>query len=142
MDRVVAHGRYGVALGQDCDGAAEDLRRAVESAAAEHSFLADHRPLVTVWGGRFDSSSIPLDHELPATLRAASVSLGFGEPALIGAPYGADMRLHINQGATPTVMYGPGRVEHAHAADEHVPLAQLHECADVLTRWATNRLVP
>ena len=122
MDNVNAHGRYGVRLGQNCEGAAEDLRRAIESASAEHSFLGDNPPTVTVWGGQLDSSSIPTDHSLPVGLQAASESAGHRTPSLIGAPYGADMRLYINQGNTPTVMYGPGDVAHAHSADEHVPI--------------------
>ncbi len=135
MDRVVAHGRYGVKLGQDCDGAADDLRRAVETAAAEHDFLAEHPPGLTVWGGRFDSSSVPMDHPLPAALVEAASRTARRTPDLIGAPYGADMRLFINHGETPTVMYGPGDVRSAHAADEHVPLDEVTECAAVLASW-------
>ena len=121
MDRLGAQGRYGVRLGQDCDEAADDLRAAIASAAADHPFLADHPPTVTVWGGRFDSSSIPMDHDLPVGLQAASEALGFRRSNVAGAPYGADMRLYINHGNTPTVMYGPGSVMQAHAADEYVP---------------------
>lgn len=135
MDRVVAHGRYGVTLGQDCDGAAEDLRRAMTAAAAEHEFLAEHPPGLTVWGGRFDSSSVPIDHPLPRSLAEASARIGHRTPDLVGAPYGADMRLFINQGDTPTVMYGPGDVRSAHAADEHVSLDEVAESAAVLADW-------
>lgn len=140
MDRVVAHGRYGVTLGQDCDGAARDLRNAVAGAAAEHEFLADHPPEVTVWGGRFDSSSIDPDHALPRALAAASTDAGFGSPDFVGAPYGADMRLFINHGDTPTVMYGPGSARTAHSADEHVPLAEVAECAATLASWLASTL--
>ena len=141
MDHVKAHGRYGVRLGQDCDGAALDLRRAVFGAAAEHEFLADNPPALTVWGGRFESSSVPMNHPLPVGLQDASTQAGHGRPALTGAPYGADMRLHINQGRTPTVMYGPGDAAVAHSADEFVPLAQVLECVEVLVNWLSTTLV-
>jgi acetylornithine deacetylase len=140
MDRVVAHGRYGVKLGQNCDGAADDLRKAIDAAAAEHEFLATAPPGVTVWGGRFDSSSVPLDHPLPRAIQDASETSGHRRPELVGAPYGADMRLFINQGSTPTVMYGPGDVRVAHAADEHVPLGEVAECAEVLATWLHTSL--
>ena len=55
MDRVTAHGRFGVTLGQDCDGAGDDVKRVIAAAAAKHDFMADHPPTVTTWGGRFDS---------------------------------------------------------------------------------------
>jgi len=140
MDRIDAHGRYGVTLDQDCDGAAAELRRAIETAAAEHEFLGDRPPTVTVWGGRFDSAEIPADHPLPASIQEAASSIGKHVPEAVGAPYGADMRLFINEGATPTVMYGPGNVRSAHAADEHVHLAEVAECAEVLAQWLATRL--
>lgn len=140
MDHVDANGRYGVMLDQDCDGAGDDLRAAISRAAAEHEFLADHPPTVTTWGGRFDSSEIAPDHPLPTSLQAAAAAIGAHVPRTIGAPYGADMRLFINQGQTPTVMYGPGDVKVGHAADENVPIAEVVECADVLARWIRDRL--
>ena len=39
--------------------------------------------------------------------------------------YGADMRLLVNEGQTPTVMFGPGNVRDAHRPDEFVPIADL-----------------
>lgn len=139
MDRIVAHGRYGVMLGQDCDEASSDLRAAIDAAAGEHEFLATHPPKVSMWGGRFGSSSITSDDPLVTSLRSAAREVGAHIPAAVGAPYGADMRLFINQGSTPTVMYGPGDVKMAHAADEHVAIDEVVECAEVLARWLMNQ---
>lgn len=46
-------------------------------------------------------------------------------PRLEGMTYGADMRLLVNVGHTPTVMFGPGDVRNAHRPDEYVPIADL-----------------
>ena len=59
---------------------------------------------------------------------------------LIGEPYGADMRLLVNEGSTPTVIYGPGDVRVAHSADEHVSLAEVADCARVLAAWVAREL--
>lgn len=140
MDRVVAHGRYGVTVDQDAAGAAANLRAAISSAAAAHPFLSEHPVEVTVWGGRFDSARVPSDHELPVGLRAAHVTVT-GRPAeMIGVPYGADMRLFVQEAGIPTVMYGPGNVRVAHSADEHVPLAEVVTCAEVLSTWMRQTL--
>jgi acetylornithine deacetylase/succinyl-diaminopimelate desuccinylase-like protein len=50
------------------------------------------------------------------------------------------MRLLINEGATPTVIYGPGDPRYAHAADERVPLHQVVRCARVLAVWLDRAL--
>ena len=40
-------------------------------------------------------------------------------------PYGADMRLLVNEGGTPTILFGPGDIRRAHAPDEFVPIEDL-----------------
>lgn len=37
-----------------------------------------------------------------------------------GMTYGADMRLLVNDGNTPTIMFGPGDVRLTHRPDEYV----------------------
>ncbi len=135
IDEVVADGRYGVKLGQDGSQAADDLRAAVTEAWQSHDFLSTLPVGLEVWGGRFDSSRIPPEHPLPVGLAEAAEKITGRRPGLVGVPYGADMRLMINVGATPTVMYGPGDVRHAHAADEFVPLDEVETCARVLAAW-------
>jgi len=39
--------------------------------------------------------------------------------------YGADMRLLVNVGQTPTVLFGPGDVRNSHQPDEYVPVDEL-----------------
>jgi len=51
------------------------------------------------------------------------------------------MRLLVNEGATPTVIFGPGDVRVAHAADEHVPLDEVVRCARVLVAWLHRQMV-
>jgi len=61
-------------------------------------------------------------------------------PAVLGKPYGADMRLLVNEGQTPTVIFGPGDVAVAHSADEFVPLDEVADCARVLAAWVEAEL--
>ncbi|HEY5684231.1 MAG TPA: ArgE/DapE family deacylase [Acidimicrobiia bacterium] len=140
MDRVVAHGRYGVTLGQDGVGAAADLRRAVTAAWEADEWLSRHPVGLEVWGARFDSSGVPEGHPLAVGLADSHRRVTAEPTALVGVPYGADMRLFINQGHTPTVMYGPGDVRVAHAADEFVPIDQVTTCAEVLATWIAGEL--
>ena len=140
VDRIVAEGRYGVRLGQSWRDAEADLRACIEAACASNPFLRDHRATVETTGGRFSSSEVPADHPLPVGLARAAEGVTGRRPGLVGEPYGADMRLLVNEGRTPTVIFGPGNVKVAHAADEYVPLDQVSTCARVLAVWALREM--
>jgi acetylornithine deacetylase len=140
LDRVVVEGRYGVRLGQTWRDAEADLRACIDAACAADPFLCEHPVGVEITGGRFSSARIPSDHPLPVSLAAAAEATLGRRPALIGEPYGADMRLLVNEGATPTVIFGPGDVRIAHSADEFVSLADVAACARVLATWVVDQL--
>lgn len=142
MDRVVAEGRYGVRLGQTAREAEAELRVIIEAACAADPFLRHHPATVEITGGRFSSSRIAADHPLPVGLAGAVEAVTGRRPGLIGEPYGADMRLLVNEGATPTVIFGPGDVRVAHSANEWVPLDEVEACARVLAAWLVRTLSP
>ena len=140
LDRVVAEGRYGVRLGQTWREAEVELRACIAAACDADPFLRDHPAEVEITGGRFSSSRVAVDHPLPTSLATAATGILGRTPAYRGEPYGADMRLLVNEGHTPTVIFGPGDVRHAHSADEHVPLAEVVDCARVLAAWVVGEL--
>jgi acetylornithine deacetylase len=140
MDIVEVDGRYGVRLDQDCDGAGEELRRVVTEVWMADDWLQRFPVDLETWGGRFDSASVPSNHPLPQGIADAHRMVTGRDASLVGVPYGADMRLLVNQGGIPTVMYGPGDVRVAHSADEHVSIDEVATCAEVLATWlATPR---
>jgi acetylornithine deacetylase/succinyl-diaminopimelate desuccinylase-like protein len=51
------------------------------------------------------------------------------------------MRLLVNEGNTPTVIFGPGDKRVAHSADEWVSVTEVAECARVLAAWVVRELV-
>lgn len=140
LDRVTAHGRYGVRLGQSAAEAEAELRAAVAEACAADDFLRDHPVTVEITGGRFGSARIPSDHPLPTGLADVVEGVTGRRPALLGEPYGADMQMFVNVGKTPCVIFGPGDVRVAHSADEFVPLDEVETCARVLATWVLREL--
>jgi acetylornithine deacetylase len=140
MDRVVADGRYGVRLGQTPEEAADELRACIEDACFDDDFLRDHPATLEITGSRFGSSSVPADHPLPVGLAEVAEAVTGRRPALTGVPYGCDMRLFVGVGETPCVVFGPGDVRLAHAADERVELAEVEACAAVLAAWVVREL--
>jgi len=135
MDQVIADGRYGVRLGQSAAQAEAELRACIAAACARDPFLREHPAGVKITGGRFGSACVPLDHPLAVGLAATVEAVTGRRPKLIGEPYGADMQMFINVGATPCVIFGPGDVRLAHGADEYVPLDEVEQCARVLAAW-------
>ena len=142
MDEVVAEGRYGVRLGQTWREAEVELRDCIAEACVGDAFLREHPATIEISGGRFSSGQVPADHPLPVGLANAAEAVTGRRPALIGEPYGADMRLLINEGRTPTVIFGPGDVRAAHAANESVALDEVVECSRVLAEWLVQELLP
>jgi acetylornithine deacetylase len=141
LDRVTADGRYGVRLGQSPAEAEAELRSAISIACAGDEFLRDHPATIEITGGRFGSARVPSDHPLPTGLAAVVQEVTGRTPALLGEPYGADMQMFVNVGRTPCVIFGPGDVRVAHSADEHVPIAEVEACAQVLAAWVRRELI-
>ena len=140
MDRVVADGRYGVRIDQGTDEAEAELRACIEAACADHPFLRDHPATVEITGARFAPSSVAADSPLPVSLAAVAKAVTGRRPPMVGVPYGADMRLFINAGDTPCVIFGPGDVRLAHGPDERVPVSEVEACARVLAAWVAMEL--
>lgn len=139
-DRVVAEGRYGVRLGQDADGAFAELQAVIARACARDAWLREHPATVEIVGGRFDSVELATDDPLPASLVRVAAEVDGATPSTVAVPYGSDMRLWVGVGGTPCVLYGPGDVRDAHAANEAVDLDEVVRCARVLAAWLVRGL--
>jgi len=139
-DLVVAEGRYGVRLGQDADGAFAELQSVIAEACAGDPWFREHPAAVESVGGRFDSVELPADDPLPTSLARVVADVDGAAPATVAVPYGSDMRLWVRAGGTPCVLYGPGDVRDAHAANEDVDLDEVVRCARVLAAWLVRGL--
>ncbi|MBB5867577.1 acetylornithine deacetylase [Allocatelliglobosispora scoriae] len=129
---LVAEGRLGVALDESPAAAQAALEAAVATACAADPWLADHPITVEWWGGQF----VPArngDAELVQRLVRATG----GQPELWGAPYGSDLRLLAAAGI-PTVQYGPGDIDLAHAPNEHVRISEVVTATATLVRLAAD----
>jgi acetylornithine deacetylase len=131
-ESLTCEGRLGVAVGQEPAAVRRAFAAVLDDAARSDPWLRDHPPVLEWWGGQFDPAAIPADHPIVTTLAEAHHEVTGRAPLVRGMPYGADMRLLVNQGKTPTVLYGPGDVRRAHAPDEFVPVAELETATRAL----------
>ncbi len=124
-ESLTFEGRFGIAVGENVAGARQLFEETVAHAAQQDSWLREHPPIVEWWGGQFAPASIPMDHPIVNTTSQAFQEITERAAHLQGMTYGADMRLLVNQGHTPTLMFGPGDVRKAHQPDEYVPIEDL-----------------
>ena len=124
-EELIFEGRIGVAMGEASDAVRRQFERTLLNLAEEDPWLRDH-PLEIKWsGGQFESGEIPLNHPLVKLCQQCMVDLTGHERVLQGAPYGSDLRLLVNFGGIPTVLFGPGDVRLAHMPDEHTESSQV-----------------
>ncbi|MDX6744222.1 ArgE/DapE family deacylase [Actinocorallia sp. A-T 12471] len=134
---LVAEGRIGVALHEGPADARRALEAAVADACAADPWLAAHPVRVEWWGGQYAAARLPAeDNALLDALTRAHTSVTGRAPATWGAPFGSDLRLLTALGGIPTVQYGPGDIDHAHAPNESVPLTEVLTAAQTLTTLA------
>jgi acetylornithine deacetylase len=131
-ETLTFEGRYGVKIGEDPAGAKRQLEEYLRTAVQHDPWLKENPPVIEWWGAQFDPAEIPADHAIVMETAASFQEITGQSAQIQGMPYGADMRLLVNVGGIPTILFGPGDVRKAHQPDEHVPLADLKTCTQTL----------
>ncbi len=110
----------------------EEVEQAVRAWAA----AAPAGASVTTQPPFIDCPSMEVDAAAPIVehARAACRSEGLDD-AVQGVPFGSDASRMTDAGI-PTIVFGPGHIEDAHTADEHVELAQVERAARMLADMA------
>jgi len=109
-----------VTPGQTDAQALAEIDAVVNRVQAERPDLKIERP--APW---FDGDSLATPIDAPIVQLAASVNAALGESAVaIRVPYGSDASKFAKAGI-PSIVYGPGSIDHAHSATELVPISDL-----------------
>jgi len=131
-DEVCVEGRYGIAPWEDLDSARAQFVEAVARCMEKDDWLRENPPEVEWWGGMFLPARTSVEDPLVRGLQGVLQDLGRGVPSLEGVPFGSDMRLLVREAGIPTVLFGPGHIRNAHAADESVAIEDLEITARTL----------
>lgn len=84
-----------------------------------------------------DSSAMDVADSASVVTLFDGICRGHGiDPTPIGVPYGSDATKMVNVGDIPTIIFGPGSIDQAHALDEFVEIAEVAECARMLAEAA------
>ena len=137
-EELIAEGRMGVFPGETPAQARAAMQAAIAQAAAADDWLRAHPPQVEWFEGQFESGATPIDHPLLKALQAAHQT-ALGAPAAMRAvTYGSDLRLFTNHAHIPAVLYGPGDVTLAHAANESISVDEVLRAAHVLALFVAD----
>ena len=140
MDRLEIEVRIGVALSETTDEAKARFETTLAEGLKDHAWLASHPPKITWRAAGFGSATTRSDHPVVDALSSAG-AMAFGQaPTVSAAPYGCDMSAWVRVGNVPTVVFGPGDIEQAHAPDEWVSMTNTVKVAQALVE-ATERLL-
>jgi len=137
-DEAVAEGRYGVFPGEDCNMARRELEEAIAQACRGDEWLQENPVRVDWIEGQFEPGETEAGSPILRDLAEAHRAVTGGEARTLGVPYGSDLRLFTRYAKIPAVLYGPGDVQRAHAANECVPVEELLAAAQVLTMLIVN----
>ncbi len=107
---------------------------AIELAAREDPWLAEHPPKLRFNGFRAEGYALDAEHELVRELAAAHEDVHGERPAVQAGTATTDARYYVNQCGLPALCYGP-RVRNIHGIDEAVELASIVSGARVVARF-------
>jgi acetylornithine deacetylase len=124
-ESLVAEGRVGLMPGEEVDLFKDLLAERIATIADRDPWLREHPPELEWFGGQFAPAELEPDAPICEAVKAAHERVTGEKPSVEGVPYGADMRLFIDFGGIPCVMYGAGDVNVAHAPDEHISITEL-----------------
>ncbi|HEU4655968.1 MAG TPA: ArgE/DapE family deacylase [Capillimicrobium sp.] len=104
-----------------------EVEAAVENAASSDPWLAEHPPrirwLLDIPAAEVDAGEPIVDVALEAAADAGRIGRRSGLDSW------HDGATFTRFGGTPTIAIGPRAIDRAHTADEHVPVADLVDCA-------------
>lgn len=125
-DTCLLKGSIATVPGEDHEGVKKAFLDHIAEVARGDDWMKDNPPEVT-FGNKFggldaEAADIPADHPIVTTLVDSFREVTGKDPEISGRQGAADTRFLINNGDTPTVIFGPGPTSVMHANDEYVDI--------------------
>lgn len=138
-ESVVAEGRFGVFPSETTRNARDAFEDHISEISNNDPWLKDNPPVVEWFEGQFESGQTDPEHPVIDKLMASHLTATGYAPIIEGVTYGSDLRLFTNHAHIPAVLFGPGDVRLAHAANEFVEikevLTSVKVVANMIVKW-------
>lgn len=137
-DSLVAEGRLGVFPDESVQAARNAFELFVNTLSDLDEWLKHNPPDIEWIEGQFESGKTDPNHPVIQSL-CNSYLVTTGKKAIVeGVTYGSDLRLFTNYAKIPAVLFGPGELKHAHAANENVSVEDVLTTVKVLANLILN----
>ena len=137
-ESIIAEGRLGVFPGESNEKAKESFERHINRFSQSDNWLKDHPPVIEWFEGQFESGQTSLDHPLIKKLGDTYNNVSNQDAIIEGVTYGSDLRLFTNHANIPSVLFGPGDVRLAHAANENILIDEILISTEVIANMIVN----
>ena len=137
-ESVIAEGRLGVFPDESNSEAKKSFENHIFEFSKNDSWLAQNPPQIEWFEGQFESGQTPLDDPLIKELSNVYENVCNGEAVIEGVTYGSDLRLFTNHAHIPSVLFGPGDVRLAHAANEYVNIEEIMFSTEIIANMIFN----
>ncbi|MBC8345494.1 MAG: ArgE/DapE family deacylase [Candidatus Marinimicrobia bacterium] len=137
-ESVVAEGRLGVFPGESAQDARDAFETHLQAISETDGWLKENLPTVEWFEGQFESGQTEVNHPLIQTLSDCYLQTTKDTPIIEGVTYGSDLRLFTNHAHIPAVLFGPGDVRLAHAANEYVEIDEVMTTVKIIANMIVN----
>jgi len=137
-ESIIAEGRLGVFPGESNAKAKQSFEGHINKFAESDNWLKDHPPVIEWFEGQFESGQTSLDHPLIKELDKIYTNVSNQDAIIEGVTYGSDLRLFTNHANIPSVLFGPGDVRLAHAANENILIDEILISTEVVANMIVN----
>lgn len=137
-ESIIAEGRLGVFPNESNEEARKNFEDHVFEFSESDSWLAENPPEIEWFEGQFESGQTPIDDPLIKELSNVYKNVLNRDAVIEGVTYGSDLRLFTNHAHIPSVLFGPGDVRLAHAANEYVTIEEIMFSTEVIANMIIN----
>ena len=137
-ESVVAEGRFGVFPSETTRNARDAFEDHISEISNNDPWLKDNPPVVEWFEGQFEPGQTDPEHPVIDKLMASHLTATGYAPIIEGVTYGSDLRLFTNHAHIPAVLFGPGDVRLAHAANEFVEIEEVLTSVKVVANMIVN----
>ena len=137
-ESVVVEGRFGVFPSETTSNARHAFEDFISKISNNDPWLKENPPVIEWFEGQFESGQTDLDDPLIHTLIDAIVKSTGDAPIIEGVTYGSDLRLFTNHAHIPAVLFGPGDLRLAHAANEYVEIDEVLKTIKIIANMIVD----